>query len=197
MDQRKPDNSDKMWEELVAECDRLFWVAADLKRKTPDKTKEVSVAVRQWWSSVNAMLWFYVRTLAEQKRYLDPFPFDTLAKLANLAEELSNGNIPEAVNDVVHARKGRPLWRLERHAQGFAVAYIEAALRGDIDDPHPKKTVRVRYNVTAQAVRNWLKRGEELKVGVPYGHLTPERLSALMHQEGAIYFKIGRGAPSL
>jgi hypothetical protein len=58
------------------------------------------------------------------------------------------------------------------------------------------KTVRLAYNVTPRAVQGWLRRRDEICVGVPFKHLTPEQLREKMKEAGKVYFRIGRGAPS-
>ena len=135
------------WESLLEEEDELFSRAADLDRVTGEKTNEKSEIVRQWWGVVNAILWMIVRTKAQHDLDLTPLPAFTLGRLANMAEELSNGNVPSFITDA--GSSGRPMWRVERHYIAFGILYIEAAKRGEILDKSYNKTVRQAYNVTS------------------------------------------------
>ena len=165
-----------------------------LDASNQEASDEKKRAVREWWSLVNGVLWMFVRTRAQHDCELTPFPAYTLGRLANIAEEISNGNIPSFVMD---ARKGgRALWRSERHHIAFGIAYIEAVREGKIADPSPNKTVRQAYNVTAKAVQNWMKRRDEICVGVPLKNLDPVQLEEQMRECAEVYARIGRGAPS-
>jgi hypothetical protein len=184
------------WDEFLSESERLFRHCCELDRANPENSAEKSQAVREWWALTSDILWRYVRTKAQRDVYLEPFPLEVLTRLANLAEDLGGGNVSDFVSHAAIKGKGRPYWRAERHALGYAVLYIQAADQGDIDDPHPRKTVRNTYNVTAQTVRNWLTRRDELCRGCPGKNFTPEKLQKRMEHEGALYARIGRGAPS-
>ncbi len=133
------------WEVLLEEEERLFNLACQLDTQSSDKFEEKSAAVRAWWGATNAALWMFNRTRAQHNHELSPFPAFILGRLANISEELANGNVPSFVSDV--AREGRVWWRQERHDIGFAVAYISAAKEGKISDRAYNKTVRQTYNV--------------------------------------------------
>lgn len=182
------------WTALLDYEEECFLRSAELDRQTSLKTREKSEAVREWWGVTNAILWMFVRTRAQFNHDLKPFPAYTLGRLANIAEELANGNLPTFVLDV--GKRGRPLWRKERHHIAYGVLYIEAVRRGEIADRHPNMTVRRAYNVTPQAVQNWMQKRDVICVGVPHRHLSPEKLRAKMLECGATYSRIGRGAPS-
>lgn len=78
----------------------------------------------------HAVLWMFVRTRAQFDHELLPFPVDVLGRLANIAEELSDGIVPALVAD---ARKGGRPYRLrERRYIAYAVLYILAVKRGEI-----------------------------------------------------------------
>ncbi len=182
------------WRRLLLEEVEAFSRCVRMDEQNPFPTPEKSAAVRGWWGIVNRILWMCTRTRMQSGRELQPFPAETFARLANISEELGKGNLPSFVSDV--ARRGRPLWRKERHAIAYGVLYIEAAKRGDIPDRAPNKTVRQAYNVTARAVQGWIERRDEIVAGVPRRHLTADQLREKMLKSGAEYSRSGRGAPS-
>lgn len=182
------------WVALLDREEIAFRRCVELDRQNFDRTPEQAEAVRKWWSIANAIIWMFVRTRAQHDHELQPFPAFTFGRLANICEELANGNLPSFVE---HARaRGRALWRKEREHIAYAVLYIEAVRRGEIPDHAPNLTVRRIYNVTDKAVQGWVRRRDEICVGVPHRHLTPEMLAAKMRECGAVYARIGRGAPS-
>lgn len=182
------------WASLLEEEERLFQHCCTLDRESPERTDEKSSAVREWWRAANAIIWLHVKTRAQHNHELLPYPMFVLGRLANICEEVSNGNIPSFVTDA--AGGGRPWWRKERHHIAYGVLYIEAVRAGHLSDRSPVKTVRLAYNVTAKAVQNWLKRRDEICIGVPAANLTPEQLREMMLQSASVYSRIGRGAPS-
>ncbi len=182
------------WPKLLELEEAAFQRNCELDSHGEHVSQEKKDAVREWWRLVNGILWMFVRTRAQHNHELQPFPAYTLGRLANIAEEISNGNVPSLISD---ARKGgRALWRAERHHIAYGIAYIEAVREGKIIDKSPNKTVRQAYNVTAKAVQNWMKRRDEFCVGVPFKHLTPSQLQEKMVECAEVYARIGRGAPS-
>lgn len=182
------------WSKLLEQEEKAFTRSCDLDNTTSDKSDKKSEAVREWWSIANAVLWMFTRTRAQLDHELQPFPAVVFGRLANIAEEISNGIIPTFVDD---ARKGgRPMYRAERHHIAYAVFYIEAAKRGEIEDNSPNKTVRQAYNVTAKAVQGWVRKRDSICVGVPFKNLSPEKLRKKMLECGEIYARLGRGAPA-
>ena len=187
-------NLQMLWSELMEQEEGAFQRCCELDRDVPDKNPVKSKAVRHWWSIANAALWMFTRTRAQHNHELQPFPSFLFGRLANISEEISNGIIPTFVED---ARSGgRPMYRGERHHIAYGVLYIEAVRRGEIDDKAPNQTVRRAYNVTAKAVQGWVKRRDELCVGVPFSHLSADQLREKMLKCAANYARIGRGAPS-
>lgn len=181
------------WDDLLASEEAAFQAAVhrDNDRDTPPEAK--AEAVRDWWLCVNAVLWRYVRTKAQTGT--EPsggFPAVTLGRLANIAEELSNGIVPTIIDDARGG--GRPLYRAERHHIARGILYIRAVKRGEIMDRAPVKTVASAFNVTKKAVQGWLRKGDDLCVGVPQP-AAPETIEKLMREAGGIYSRIGRGAP--
>ncbi len=105
------------WSALLEYEEKCFLRCVELDRETPDKTDDKAAAVREWWGVTNAILRMFVNTRAQFNHELKPFPAYTLRGLANVAEELSSGNLPSFVADA--AKGGRPLWRQERHHTRF------------------------------------------------------------------------------
>ncbi|MEW9922088.1 hypothetical protein AB2B41_20980 [Marimonas sp. MJW-29] len=182
------------WTELLDQEEAAFQEICRLDAEGPEKSKAKSEAVRHWWMAVNAVLWMFTRTRLQYDYELQPFPQYVFARLADISEEISTGIVPKIIE---YARiGGRPLYLLERHHIAYGVLYIEAVSRGDIADRSPNKTVRTAYNVTAKAVQGWMKRRDEICLGVPFKSLSPEKLKEKMLHCGSVYSHIGRGAPS-
>ncbi|MGE4612191.1 MAG: hypothetical protein AAED33_12525 [Paracoccaceae bacterium] len=179
------------WQLLLEDEEQLFIRACEIDRELWGKHKVKSEAVREWWSAANAILWKYVRTHAQHNIYLEPMPAYTMARLANIAEELSNGNVPSFVSDA--AISGRPRWRKQRHHIAYAIYYIEAATRGEIKDTAYNKTVREIYGVTSRAVQKWLEERDKICIGVPIKGYSPELIEKKMRESGAIYDELGPG----
>jgi hypothetical protein len=166
----------------------------ELDRKRPRRHTAKSEAARAWWASVSELLVAYARLRTHAKLWPDPEPLEALLALAHLADDLAAGTLPEMIRDVAEAFSGRPMGRAERHALAYAVLYIEAALRGEIEDRFPKKTVSEIYGVSAQTVRNWLGRRDELLVRFPSANMDATVLASRMRHAGHRYSKVGRGS---
>lgn len=185
------EDRNRKWQLLLETEERLFKNACELELQNWEKTEEQVEALREWWSCTNAIIWMFVRTNAQDGITLEPFPHFTLARLANISEELSRGIVPTFVSDA--AARGRPLRRKERHHIAYAIFYIEAVQRGDITDRHHNKTVREIYGVTAKAVQKWMKQRDEICLGVPIEGYSPEQIEQKMRKCGAFYKVVGRG----
>jgi hypothetical protein len=183
------------WSDLLEAEQSAFQKYCELDRENPEKTAEKTEAVRYWWNIANAILWMFTRTRAQFDHELQPFPMYVFARLANISEELSNGIIPSFVADARGGR-GRPLRLGERKHIAYGVLYIEAVRRREINDKAPNQTVRRAYNVTQKAVQGWVKQRDRICLGVPFRHLTSEKLRDKMLECGNVYSRIGRGAPS-
>ncbi len=183
------------WSALLEAEETAFQKCCDLDHENHEKTKQKSEAVRHWWGLANEILWMFTRTRMQYNHELQPFPAFTLGRLANVSEDISNGIIPSFVEDARRGR-GRPMFSGERKHIAYGVLYIEAVRSGEIEDRSPNLTVRRAYNVTARAVQGWMKRREEICLGVPFRQLSPEELKKKMLECGEVYSNIGRGAPS-
>lgn len=181
------------WSYLYEEEHRAFEASVKLDNDNSDKTPEKAEAVRHWWMVASALTRFFVQVRLKKELELQPFPAYALTRLSNISEELGVGNVPTFVTD--GRKAGRVLWRGERRHIAHAVFYIEAAKRGEIQDRSYNKTVREAFRVSAKAVQGWLKQRDKICVGLPYKHLTPAMIQRKMQESGAIYARIGRGAP--
>ena len=186
--------SSAAWTKLYEDELALRQRCSELDRRNQARSALKSETLREWWGSMNQLLRSFTKSYQNRAEWLEPPPLEALLILAALADQLAGGVIPDLVRDVSEAYSGRPSSRGERHARVYAVLYIEAALRGEIDDRHPKKTVRETYGVTAEAVRGWIRRRDDLLVRFPVMDLTPEVLVLRMQAAGAMYSAVGRGA---
>jgi hypothetical protein len=183
------------WEDLVAAEEAAFQELCKLDVTTKAASKEKREAVRQWWQIINALVWRYVRTTAQNGTPPDgTFPAFALGRLANIAEELGNGVVPTIVED---ARSGgRPLRLGERRDIARALYYLIAVREGRISDRAPVLTVARAFNVTRKAVQKWQGDEERLCVGVPGRKNPPDQIIKSMQDAGLRYSRLGRGAPS-
>lgn len=183
------------WQTLLGDEKAAFMRCVELDNENHDRNIEKSEAVRRWWKIVSSVLWMFKSTRAEYDHELQPFPWDAFIRLEKISKELSNGIILSFVEDA-RSVGGRPLRLGERKDIAYGILYIEAVRRGEITDRAPNKTVRQAYNVTAKAVQGWVKRREEICGELQNRSLSPEKLKAKMLECGAVYSRIGRGAPS-
>lgn len=181
------------WRMLLAEEETAFELACTLDREDDRPTPAKAEAVRTWWSIVNSILWLQIRTKAQFGHELEPPAVITLGRLANISEEISNGNIPHFVTDASEVGRNK-YWIRERHHISYGILYIEAVRQGEISDNAPNKTVREAFGVSAKTVQNWLKKRDEICVGVPKSNLSGDELLQKVYDCGAIYSRIGRGA---
>ncbi len=156
------------WDRLVALEKTAAKSARDVCNNTKSSKKQRANALRAWWSAVNAVLIFYIRAPRDHGFPLEPMPADTLSRLSALSEELSNGNIPPVIEDV-YVTGRRLMWRMQRRDIAKAIYYIDAVRRGEIEDPHPIKTVREHFGVLQRTVQRWIKRRDEICTGVAGG----------------------------
>ena len=116
----------------------------------------------------------FTRTRAQHDFELKPAPVETFGRLANISEEIGVGNIPKFITDA--KKGGRKRWRKEREHIAFGKFYHEIAKRGEIDDAAPTKTIASLFGVSPRAVQKWVERWDEICLGVPFHHLTPEQI---------------------
>lgn len=183
---------EEVWPHLLAEIDEEIESIAG-RQASGEIREELQVSIQDWWMTVSGALRIYLRCKA-QGVSIDPDPVFLLERIARIAEELGNGNMPWLVRDA--ANNKRKLWLEERFAIAYAIFYIEACKDGRIADRAYNKTVSSTYNVTPKAVRGWLSRREDICRGVPCENYSAERLIKEMTDRGRIYARVGRGAPS-
>lgn len=178
------------WRSALEELERDF---EELIKAKETHSEVHRLAVQRWWMQASGILWYFARAQA-QGTEVEPAPAVLLGRLANIAEELANGNLPWLVAD--SADNARKYWRAERQDIAYAVFYVEACKAGKIRDRSVNKTVREAYNVTSRTVQRWVADRENICRGVFIGGLSPEELTGEMRTRGERYSLIGRGAPS-
>ena len=109
-----------------------------------------SGARQEWWTKMSYLLMVHARDLAHGTN-LTPKPAIQIARMANVCEELGNGNAPDLVTDAIDNK--RKYWRIERRYLTWAATYIAFCKAGKITDRASTKTVREAYGVSTQAVQ--------------------------------------------
>jgi len=183
---------EEFWPSLIVQMEEEIESLA-LRQANGETPKELQESTQNWWKTVSGALRVYHQCKA-QGVPIDPDPVFLLERIARVAEDLGNGNVPRLVRDA--ASNKRKLWRRERFAIAYAIFYIDACKDGRIEDRAYNRTVSSIYNVTPKAVRGWLARREEICRGVPCDGYPAERLIKEMTDRGRIYARVGRGAPS-
>ena len=176
------------WPRLVALERDAAKTARNVGNDRASSKKQRADALRAWWSTVSAVLTFYVRTLKSHGFTLEPMPADILILLAHLSEDLSNGIVHPILDDVYITGR-RTMWRKQRHDIAKAIYYIEAVRRGEIKDPHPIKTVREQFGVLQRTVQRWIERRNKICTGAPGGGLgyAPDDIREAMVFAGGQY----------
>lgn len=194
-----PDRADLLetdFTDLVLLEERQFEHCLALDRDWPAAFAAKVEAVRDWWWLTHCILKTFLHEKAENGAYPDVVPHGTLWRLGQVTADLGVGLAHDVIADAVSRRHGRPTPVMERRAIAYGILYIEAVDRGEIKNRRARSTVRETYDVTAQTVRNWLRRRDAYVFDVPYRNLSPEALEQRMRHHGGIYARIGRGAPS-
>jgi hypothetical protein len=119
---------------------------------------------RDWFNAASKLLQMHWRSHAmpDHSGPLEPYPGDAILRLANLAEALASGRLPQPIRDVT-AAGGRPeRWPGERKDIAIALHYIALAQRGEIKDPRFIVTVCKAFQVDRTTVRDWQAKNEEI-----------------------------------
>ena len=183
---------EEFWPRLVVQLEEEIEALA-LRQASGETREELRDSTQSWWTTVSGALRIYAQSKA-QGIPIYPDPVFLLERLARVAEDLGNGNIPQIVQDAGDNKRTR--WGRERFDIAYAIFYIDACKDGRIEDRAYNKTVSSTYNVTPKAVRGWLACREEICRGVPCDGYDAERLTKEMKERGRIYARVGRGAPS-
>ena len=184
--------SDQEWHDLIAEEERAFQQLA--KAEQQDDRNAENAAAQHWWNVVNSVLWVHLRIHAQEGRTLE-YPHFVFARLANIAEELSNGIVPR-ICSAVQGPGRRKYYLKERHGIAQAIFYHDAAKSGEVDDQSPTKTVSLAFGVSAKAVRAWIRDRDRICVGVrpAAGYYEAETIEEAMKRAAIDYRQGGRGA---
>ncbi len=134
--------------------------------------------LRDWWGSIEKLLDFHVKEMAESPEVHRDIPIDVLSALRGFAGYLAVWQIP---GPIAHAATEgrRNIGPSYRRDVGFAVAYILAAKQGiqhhgeivTIADKAPVKTVCEAFDVSRTTVRDWQRI-------VPVAYLGANRVDA-------------------
>lgn len=142
---------------------------------------------REWFSASARLLKEYRRSRAVplEGGELEPYPVEAIDRLAELAEALAVGRIPQPVKDVT-AAGGRPeRWPGERRDIATALQYIAQAKTGAIADHRFIITVSEAFSVDRTTVRDWQQNSEEILRETR--ELPADDLPAALRRAGARY----------
>lgn len=113
-------------------------------------------ALTKWWSCVALVLDGSVQR-AHGDSFDRPVPMDLFKIISSFAAAMGQGNLPGPIRDVPEKGRVGIGSREQRHID-IAAAYIQAAKRGEVNDPKPIKTVATAYSVTRQCAQRWARR---------------------------------------
>lgn len=145
-------------------------------------------AARAWFEQASRVL--RICTFNSRSGMLEiEAPGYLFATVAKLFDHLGRGIIPSPISEV--SGRGRP--RIgpdeERHI-AWASAYINGARIGEIEDPHPVKTIGDAYGVERQVAQRWA--GARLPESLGVGGYSAENVKLRMLEAARIYRNAGR-----
>jgi len=177
-----------------AERDHTAWLEDHLSET---ESEEFRKRLRDWWGSIERLLAFHKKELAESGVTSRNIPICLLSTLCGFAGYLAIGQIPDPIAHTATEgrRKIGPSYRRD---VGFAVAYIRAAKQGiphqgetiTIADKAPVKTVCEAFDVKRTAVRNWQRNVPVADLGA--NKVDSEILTYLMKSAAQRYRVAGR-----
>ena len=135
------------------------------KSAGPAKRENLS---REWFAASSRLIKEYLRISSQQSEgvVIPAPPSEALLRMANIAEALSAGRIPDPVKDVT-AAGGRPnKWPMERRDIAVALDYIEHAKAGRIKDKAYAKRVENAFQVDRTTVRDWQRKASDIRDGL-------------------------------
>lgn len=180
------DDERRQWLDMLGDELRLRNHLGDFYLRSSSRKGDRLTASREWWRQVEITLQKFV-DLNESGRHVQPFPRDLLETLSGLAGEFATGRIPEPVKDGVMIGN-KPHSPRKRRDIAWAIAYVDAAKRGEINDYHYLKTVAQQYGVSTTTVGNWVKSRSEICAGLDLSG-SPEQINATMHRAAKYYQK--------
>lgn len=181
------------------ERDHRTWLSEHGSERT---SAEFRAKLRDWWASIEHLIDFQVKEIAELEGARRNMPLDVLIALRGFAGHLAIGQIPKPISDA--ATEGRhPPGPSERLHIGYSVAYYRAATGGiehcgdriEIADKTPVKTVMREFGVSRSTVQGWNARQPAAFLGV--NRINGEILTSLMQDAGKIYRKYGRASDAI
>lgn len=180
------DDERRQWLEMLGDELRLRNRLMGLYPNSSSRKSDRLAASRAWWRQVEITLQKFV-DLDGGHEHVRPFPRDLLETLSGLAGEFATGRIPEPVKDAV--LRGNKLHGPQtRRDIAWAIAYIDAAKRGEIQDHHHNKTVGQQYGVSTTTVSKWVTGRDEICEGLDLSG-SPEEIEKRMRRAGEYYRK--------
>ena len=178
---------------------RFRTVVAKFNGAVSSKKRPSQNILSQLWEAVHLVLRAYNRPgnfspLGTPKEH---FPPEVADFLANQVEYIRSGKLPDPMKDML--RPGSPgTGPQEDRDIGVAVAYIQAARNGLIEDKHPVTTIHDSYGVAQRTVRSWQQKRSWVKPTDFFPNIEGIELGKKLIQEvknsGLRYQQGGRGA---
>lgn len=180
------DNERRQWLDLLGDELELRRYLLNLYPRSSSRESDRLTASRAWWRQVEITLQKFV-DLDEGHGHVQPFPRDLLETLSGLAGELATGRTPGPVKDAVTS--GNKLHGpRKRRDIAWAIAYIDATKRGEIQDYRHNKTVGQQYSVSTTTVRKWMTGRSKICEGLDLSG-SPEEIEKRMRRAGEYYRK--------
>lgn len=142
---------------------------------------------REWFAASSRLIKEYIRVQSQASgdTASPRLPWEALLRMANLAEALSNGRLPQPVQDVT-ANGGRPdRWPMERRDIAVALDYIDYAKTGRVRDRAFIVSITDAFQVDRTTVRDWQKAANDIRLGL--SPVAAERFPEALRKAGARY----------
>lgn len=167
---------------LKEEADAFQRALGQSEKAGPAQRENLS---RDWFAASSRLLKEYMRVRLQPTETEPPFPWEAIGRMANLAEALSCGRLPQPVQDVT-AYGGAPYrWPGNRRDIAVALDYIEHARDGKIQDKAFITSVVKAFQVDRTTVRDWQKVADEIREG--FSALPAEGFPEALKKAGARY----------
>lgn len=150
---------------LQAEEAKSFERAARQSETAGPARREI--LAREWFAASSRLMKEYIRvqSRASGDTASPRLPRAALLRMANLAEALSKGRLPQPVQDVT-ASGGRPSrWPSELSDIAVALDYIDYAKTGRVRDRYFIASVARAFQVDPTTVRGWQKEANDIREG--------------------------------
>lgn len=140
------------------------FVTARLGRTAKDRDTEGRLhweSERQLWEAARDVLRAYHRP-----GNASPFPQELAHWLADAADELLTGRLPESIGLLQRAGTAGYGPRLRSDMEA-AVLYVRAAKAGLVEDTSPVRTVAAAYDISEETYRDWRRKHGAARVTDP------------------------------